>query len=51
MVCIATYNYKAVYSWNEIFNNETGRQVLIITGLDGKAGSIGGWPHRNHLAE
>ncbi|MEP7143998.1 MAG: molybdopterin-binding protein [Ferruginibacter sp.] len=39
IVCIASDNYKAVFSWNEIFNNETGRHVLIITEQDGKKGA------------
>ncbi len=39
IVCIAADNYKVVFSWNEIFNNETGKQVLIMTGQDGKTGS------------
>ena len=37
-VCIASDNYKAVFSWNELFNNETGKHVMIITGVDGKTG-------------
>ena len=36
VVCIASDNYKVVFSWNEIFNNDTGRSVYIITGQDGK---------------
>ncbi len=36
LVCIASDNYKVVFSWNEIFNNETGKHVFIITELDGK---------------
>lgn len=39
IICIAADNYKVVFSWNEIFNNETGKQVLIMTGHDGKTGS------------
>lgn len=38
-VCIASDNYKVVFSWNEIFNNETGKHVLLITELDGKQGT------------
>lgn len=38
-VCIASDNYKAVFSWNEIFNNETGNHVMIITEQNGKKGS------------
>ena len=29
-VCIASDNYKAVFSWNEIFNNDLGRSVYIF---------------------
>ena len=36
IVCIAFDNYKVVFSWNEIFNSETGRHVLIITEQEGK---------------
>ncbi len=35
-VCIASDNYKVVFSWNELFNNPLGDQVYIITELDGK---------------
>ena len=35
-VCIASDNYKVVFSWNEIFNSEVGKSVYIITGQDGK---------------
>ncbi len=38
-VCIASDNYKAVFSWNEIFNNATGKSVYILTGHDGKPAS------------
>lgn len=38
-VCIASDNYKAVFSWNEIFNSNTGKSVYIITGQDGKPAS------------
>jgi hypothetical protein len=38
IVCIAVDNYKVVFSWNEIFNNETGNNVMIITEQDGKKG-------------
>lgn len=34
-VCIASDNYKVVFSWNEIFNNDLGKSVYIITGQDG----------------
>jgi len=35
-VCIASDNYKVVFSWNEIFNSATGKSVYVITGQDGK---------------
>ena len=38
-VCIASDNYKAVFSWNEIFNSATGNSVYILTGHDGKPAS------------
>lgn len=39
-VCIASGNYKAVFSWNEIFNNDLGRSVYILNGNDGKPASV-----------
>jgi len=36
LVCIASDNYKVVFSWNEIFNSDTGKSVYIITTQDGK---------------
>jgi len=38
-VCIASDNYKVVFSWNEIFNSATGNSVYILTGHDGKPAS------------
>ena len=35
LVCIASDNYKVVFSWNEIFNSDAGKSVYIITGQDG----------------
>ena len=35
-VLTASDNYKNVYSWNELFNSETGNKVYIITGKEGK---------------
>jgi hypothetical protein len=29
-------NYKIVFSWNEIFNSETGNNIYLITEADGK---------------
>ncbi len=37
LICIASDNYKVVFSWNEIFNNASGSSVYIITGQDGKS--------------
>lgn len=39
LVCIASDNYKVVFSWNEIFNSPAGNSVYIITGQDGKPAS------------
>ena len=38
--CIASDNYKVVFSWNEIFNNELGKAIYIITESDGKAATV-----------
>ena len=38
-VCIASDNYKVVFSWNEIFNSATGKSVYILTGHEGKPAS------------
>src|SRR5687767_15171063 len=39
LVCIASDNYKVVFSWNEIFNSNTGNSVYILTEHDGKPAS------------
>ena len=39
IVCIASDNYKVVFSWNEIFNSNTGNSVYILTAQDGKPAS------------
>ena len=39
LVCIASDNYKVVFSWNELFNNPGGQSVYIITEQDGKPAS------------
>ena len=39
LVCVASDNYKVVFSWNEIFNNPSGNAVYIITSVDGKPAS------------
>jgi hypothetical protein len=33
--CVATDGYKVVFSWNELFNSETGNHVMIITEKNG----------------
>jgi hypothetical protein len=33
--CLASDGYKVVFSWNEIFNSETGNHLMIITGKNG----------------
>ncbi len=33
--CIASDGYKVVFSWNEIFNGPIGKQLIIITEVDG----------------
>ena len=38
-VFIATDNYKVVFSWNEIFNNNSGKSFYIITGQGAKPAS------------
>jgi hypothetical protein len=35
-VFVATDNYKITFSWNEIFNSETGNNIYIIMEEDGK---------------
>ena len=39
LVCIASDNYKVVFSWNEIFNSNMGKSVYILTEHDGKPAS------------
>jgi len=36
LIFVASDGYKVVYSWNEIFNSETGNNLFIITEKDGK---------------
>jgi hypothetical protein len=33
--CQASDGYKVIFSWNEIFNSETGKHVMIITNKNG----------------
>ena len=37
IICVATDNYKVVFSWNEIFNSDLGKQAMIIVAADGMA--------------
>lgn len=37
-VCTASDGYKVVFSWNEIYNTETGNNLYIITESNGKKG-------------
>lgn len=39
ITCIASDDFKAVFSWNEIFNTETGNKAMIITEKNGKKGT------------
>jgi len=39
VVCIASDNYKVVFSWNEIFNSKNGDDIYILTEHDGKPAS------------
>jgi len=36
IVLTASDGYKNIYSWNELFNNEAGNQVYLITEAEGK---------------
>jgi hypothetical protein len=38
-VCIASDNYKVTFSWNEIFNNDLGKSIFILTENNGKPAS------------
>ena len=35
ITCMASDGYKAVFSWNELFNTETGNHVYIVTEKEG----------------
>jgi hypothetical protein len=39
LVCTAEDGYKAVYSWNELFNTEAGDRVMLITSENGASTS------------
>jgi len=36
VTCIASDNYKVVYSWNEIFNTPNSESIIIVTEADDK---------------
>jgi hypothetical protein len=36
LVCIASDGYKAVFSWNEIFNSPLGDSIYLVVAKDGK---------------
>ena len=38
-ICTASDNYKVVFSWNEIFNNDLGKSIYMLNGNDGKPAS------------
>lgn len=37
LTCIAGDGYKVVFSWNEIFNTETGNSLYLVTEKEGKS--------------
>jgi hypothetical protein len=39
IVCVASDNYKAVFSWNEIYNTAAGDSIMVLTAHDGKGAS------------
>lgn len=41
VTCVASDNYKVVFSWNELFNTEIGKHVMVITAADGKPAKDG----------
>ena len=41
ITCMASDNYKVVFSWNELYNTEVGNHVMIITEADGKLAKDG----------
>lgn len=36
LVCIASDGYRVVFSWNELFNSDTGNHTFIVVEKDGK---------------
>jgi hypothetical protein len=41
ITCIGSDGYKVVFSWNELYNTDIGKHVLVITAADGKPASGG----------
>ena len=41
ITCMASDNYKVVFSWNELFNTDIGKHVMVITESDGKSAKDG----------
>ena len=41
ITCIGSDGYKVVFSWNELFNTDIGKHVLVITAADGKPATDG----------
>jgi len=41
ITCVATDNYKVVFSWNELYNTDVGNHVIVITESDGKPAKEG----------
>ncbi len=40
IICVASDNYRVVFSWNEVFNSKNGEKVYILTEVDGKPASV-----------
>lgn len=38
--CIGADGYKVVFSWNELYNTEVGKKVILVTEEDGKPVSV-----------
>jgi hypothetical protein len=36
ITCVGSDNYKVVFSWNELFNTDVGKQAIIITEENGR---------------
>jgi hypothetical protein len=37
IILVASDGYRNVYSWNEVFNNEVGDRIYVVTEMDGKS--------------